>query len=310
MERITLNILVLLFYWISVIGHETGHILAGRLVGVDFGTVYMGPAIINMETRKVTLNKPFSLNWFFGMCSRPYFKGNLNNLVQRFAFVAFGGPATSIFFGVVILIENRYSHLGLISLAIGIATLFSDGYMAVLFLKNVKYGEVILLDTIFNSWESTESLRNTINHSVRKIDHKNSNNKLEAQIKAIYMKHIVSGIISPSIIDSSEILENLEKMMSSGNKVNHSYVEIINYYIIHKLQSKDELDTTFKEKYLKFLEENTFKDKDLNLECSIVSSLIQKKDIQKYVEEIKKLNEKDRFIGYELFWLKIINSFQ
>lgn len=308
---------LILFFLICVSVHELGHVLGAKFAGMGFGRIYIGPFIIVTTERKVLINKKFSSLWF-GACIKPYSKYNLNNLVKRYSISCYAGPITSLIWGtlIIVIVMYKWSYIflimGVMSIGIGFATIFSDIYNAIFYLKRKEYGNLVILDTMFNSWHSLVSLNEKILDAIKTNATIRYSDKIDKSIKSLHMKHIISGIIESSSLNSEELERLIDEIFSKKSTIDYTSMQLLNYYILYInfiIEDKNRLINRYQQKYNSFISKSKFKDKFLNLECCIVSSLIKNEDARKYLIQLKELNCSLQLDGYEFFWTKIIDDY-
>ncbi|GGN99944.1 M50 family metallopeptidase [Saccharibacillus kuerlensis] len=123
----------------TILLHEFGHVLAALLVGSRVTRLYWGPFILLFPERRLRFT--FRNKLFFGAMQNEIGayrdEASFNRAIRRQQIVYAGGPAFSLVTGLIALIlaPSLWSlpgGYGVFSVAIGLATLFSDGTSAVM----------------------------------------------------------------------------------------------------------------------------------------------------------------------------------
>ncbi|NGZ77335.1 site-2 protease family protein [Saccharibacillus alkalitolerans] len=123
----------------TILVHEFGHILSALLVGNRITRLYWGPFILLFPERRLRFT--FRNKHFFGAMQNEIGayrdKASFDRAIRRQQIVYVGGPAFSLVTGMIALslapsLWSLPGGYGVFSIAIGLATLFSDGVSAVM----------------------------------------------------------------------------------------------------------------------------------------------------------------------------------
>lgn len=223
------NLLKLFFTIIGVFFcifiHELGHLTAGKVVKIEFQNMFVGPLKFSfVGNLKVNLNT--NLYYSLGVCINPRIKGTYLNLTDRYFIVLFGGPSISLIFGFIMLMFGKYYNvslffvLGLISIAISVATCFSDGKKAIELKrsKNKTLSECEIIKTLLYSNFNDSELQVFTCDYFDKLENRDEISINNIKIRELWARCVLAKI--PNIKKLNNIKEFVEELFKIKDEEN------------------------------------------------------------------------------------------
>ncbi|MTI49768.1 MAG: M50 family metallopeptidase [Firmicutes bacterium] len=221
-------IVFFLIFLLAVFLHELGHIIGGRLGNMRFNNMFVGPFQFCFDNKfriKLNLNNFY---YFFGVCTNLDALDDYENLIERYFKALVGGPIMSLIVGIIGLIvylffkETIILLIALVSLAIGIATCFSDLKKAIEMKKNSDVGRVSLVMALAYGKPMDEGLLTYIKDHFNNLGTINKMNTENIMNIDIGLRFKIIGYINNLEVDVYElmkaIMKNKKAFKSRGSK--------------------------------------------------------------------------------------------
>lgn len=245
--------------FIIIFIHEVGHIIGAKLGNIKYGTMYIGPLIINNFDGRYNVR----FNWtpnilYFGACGNLSFNNDLKNLNKRYFLSAIFGPLISIVVGGILLFISNYLNidyirtLSYISLAIGVATCASDGVIGFKSLMDKKFAFNWLIRSNILSFGTTEVTKEYIEKIYANYEPMKGKYKDDLEIINAGLRYYLYGYIDSLNFDVYKIVDYLVNSYEKDNRkvYNADLYEILTNAIVYIID-KNNMDVA--EKWYKVL---------------------------------------------------------